>query len=1028
MNQRLLLSTIFILFSVFLFAQDITISGSVQDDNKQGLPGATVVVKGTAVGTVTDDAGNYTLKVPADAKILIISYTGYTAKEIPIKSDQGNYVVNVNMVSSDIGLNQIVVSASKKNEKILDAPASISVIGQEKLERNIVTTPVDQLKTTPGVDVMRTGLVSSNVVVRGFNNIFSGSVLNVVDNRIGAVPSLRINAYQLIPISNLDMERIEVVRGPASALYGPNASSGVIHIMTKSPLTQKKKFETTVAMTSGFTVMDNKNKDGFGKTLKDYNGGLLSGNIINPEFRHSGKLANGKFGYKVSGSYFQGQDYPNYDPREPYDNKFHPNPDSTYAGDSVIFGSVKNGQVFVPDTLERFTHDSAGITILDSARQDIRLFKKNFFIRKYTFDGRIDIKPIEDITITVNGGLAGTQNIELTGLGAAQGGGVGRGWIYWYLQTRFKWKNLYVQYFINSSDAGKTYLIPQLSPSARNSYSGDEPYQAQFLIDKSKLHGIQAQHSINPVENFGLIYGVDVLLTRPDTKGTINGRFEDKDNLNQIGGYVQGDYEPLKWLKLVAAVRVDYNSIIKGVAVSPRGAVVFKPAVGHNIRATYNRAFDAPTTLNQFLDLSNGLIPNNINVRGIGNPNGWNYRYDEANGRIQFKAAPWRGSASDAPWVTYGSNSYNSRGLDSLLTYMVKTFGGADAFGAFRSIIFDNLFNNIYGPTGTVVNAEQISVDYANFATTKDLASSIQDVSNFKNLKKINNSNTQTLELGYKGLIAGKLSLQLDGYWTRVSNYVSALRSASGAVMLNHETYLGGQNSDGTIDQNGELYKNLYNPDGTPNYINATVLTPVLDGQASLQNPSIVKPMDGTVWDELIVLTYQFPVGTITPDDSNYVNSDYIVTFQNLGRLDVFGLDFGLQYNVVENTRHNIALGGSLSWVDKDQLTLSSGENVPLNAPKLKTSVTFDHTLNKVGFNYGLTFRYQMGYDANSAVYEGAVKPAYILDARVSYRPVVYPGLLLSINVNNVNNYQWSSFPGTPRMGTQFYARAQVTF
>jgi len=199
MKQRILLSTIFIFSTLFIFAQDITISGNVQDDKKQSLPGATVMVKGTNIGVTTDDAGNYTIKVPKDAKVLVVSYIGFEQKEIAINPNQGNYVVNVNMASSDVGLNQVVVSASKKKEKLLDAPASVSVLGQDKLDRNITTTPVEQLKTTTGVDIMRTGLVSNNVVVRGFNNIVSGAVLNVVDNRICAVPSPRFNDYHLVP-------------------------------------------------------------------------------------------------------------------------------------------------------------------------------------------------------------------------------------------------------------------------------------------------------------------------------------------------------------------------------------------------------------------------------------------------------------------------------------------------------------------------------------------------------------------------------------------------------------------------------------------------------------------------------------------------------------------------------------------------------------------------------------------------------------------------------------------------------------
>lgn len=1031
MQVKNLLFAVLFLITASAAAQNITISGNVQDEKKQPMIGATVLVKGTTIGAKTDDAGNYSLSVPADAKTLVISYVGYTPKEIAIKTNQGNYVVNVDMESNDVGLNQIIVSASKKKEKVLDAPASVSVIGQEKLERIVTTTPVEQLKTTPGVDIMRTGLVSSNVVVRGFNNIFSGSVLNVIDNRIGAVPSLRINAYQLTPVSNLDYERIEVVRGPASALYGPNASSGVVHIMTKSPLDQEKKFMTTVSMTGGFTVLDNKTKDVFGKTMAYYNGSNISGNIINPELRHSGKLFDGKFGYKISGSYFQGQDYPVYDSREPYDNKFHENPDSPYAGDSVLFGSARDGKVFTPDTLGYKT-DVNGNIIDSTLRLDIRRFKKDFSIRKYSADARIDIRPIEDITLTINGGLASTKNVELTGLGAAQGGGDGPGWIYWYLQTRFRWKNLYVQYFINSSDAGNTFLIPQLSSSARNSYNSSappDPYQVQLLIDKSKLHVIQAQHSVAPIEKLNFIYGVDVLLTRPDTKGSINGRFEDKDNLNQVGGYLQGEYEPLKWLKLVAACRVDYNSIIKGVAASPRAAIVFKPKTGHNIRLTYNRAFDAPTTLNQFLDLSNGLIPNGINVRGIGNPYGWNYKYDENSGVIQYNTAPWDGTTGS--WQTFGDKSYNVQAFDSFTTFFKAQLApnisipGVDPNVAANGIV-NKLFEGIAGDSGLVANAEQISVAYDKFATNKDLIGSKQNVANFKDLKKINNSTTQTLELGYKGLIASKLSLQVDVYWTRISNYVSALKSASGSVMLDSKSYLGYDVDNQAIDSTGNLWKNLHNPDGSISGVNVALSK--LDGQAALQNDKIIKPIAGDVYDEIIVMTYTFPMGTITPNDSNYVGSDYIVTFQNLGRLDVFGIDFGLQYNAVENSTHNVTLGASMSWVNKDQLTLSSGENVPLNAPKVKAAFTFDHMLNKVGFAYGLNFRYQMGYEANSSVYAGAVKPAYILDARVSYKPSFYKGLLLSINVNNINNYQWQSFPGVATMGTQFYAKAQVTF
>jgi outer membrane receptor for ferrienterochelin and colicins len=294
MKQKLLLSAVFIFISICIYAQDsVTVTGKILDENKQPLPGATIIVKGTGIGTATDDAGKYILRVPKDARVLVISYVGYANKEVPIVPGQTTYEINTQMQGVENSLNQVVVSASKSKEKLLDAPASISIVGQDEIQRNVVTTLVDELATTPGVDVMKTGLISRNVVVRGFNDIFSGTVLNVVDDRIGSVPSLQVNAYQLVPVSDLDVEKIEVLRGPASALYGPNAAGGVISIITKSPLDQEKQFETTVAMNSGFTVLD--------KSLQQYNNGKpISGNIINPEIRNSGKFLDGKIGYKIS--------------------------------------------------------------------------------------------------------------------------------------------------------------------------------------------------------------------------------------------------------------------------------------------------------------------------------------------------------------------------------------------------------------------------------------------------------------------------------------------------------------------------------------------------------------------------------------------------------------------------------------------------------------------------------------------------------------------------------------------------------
>src|SRR5690606_34235647 len=121
-------------------------------------------------------------------------------------------------------------------------------LSRARIEERVALSPVEHVKALPGVDVAQTGLTQSNVVTRGFNNVFSGALLVMTDNRYASVPSLRFNAYNMIPTTPFDVERMEVLLGPAAALYGPNSASGVLHIITTSPIDDPG---TKVAMSAG---------------------------------------------------------------------------------------------------------------------------------------------------------------------------------------------------------------------------------------------------------------------------------------------------------------------------------------------------------------------------------------------------------------------------------------------------------------------------------------------------------------------------------------------------------------------------------------------------------------------------------------------------------------------------------------------------------------------------------------------------------------------------------------------------------
>ena len=126
------------------------------------------------------------------------------------------------------------------------------------------------------------------MVARGFNNVFSGALLTIIDNRYARVPSLRFNAYSMFPTTDLDIDRIEVSLGPGAALYGPNAASGVMHVITSSPLDRQG---SSVSLAAG------------------------ERSLFHGQFR-TAHAPTENFGLKISGQYMQGTDWEYDDPAE----------------------------------------------------------------------------------------------------------------------------------------------------------------------------------------------------------------------------------------------------------------------------------------------------------------------------------------------------------------------------------------------------------------------------------------------------------------------------------------------------------------------------------------------------------------------------------------------------------------------------------------------------------------------------------------------------------------------------------------
>ena len=281
------------LFTTRGFTQNGSLNGIIMDaETATVLPGANIVIKSgdLETGTAANNKGAFELSLPGGNYTVEITFIGYqkkTLNDVSINAGQTRWL-DIRLESTEIQINPVTVTASRRPEKLLDAPASVTVLETEAVENRTALTATEHLKALPGVDIFSAGLNQSRVVVRGFNDLFSGSLLSMVDNRITRIPAVRLNAFQVIPTSNLDVDRIEVVSGPASALYGPNSANGVMHVLTKSPFDSKG---TTISVGGG-------ERDVFIGTL-----------------RHANSLGN-ILGYKLSFQHYRGTDFKSMDPVE----------------------------------------------------------------------------------------------------------------------------------------------------------------------------------------------------------------------------------------------------------------------------------------------------------------------------------------------------------------------------------------------------------------------------------------------------------------------------------------------------------------------------------------------------------------------------------------------------------------------------------------------------------------------------------------------------------------------------------------
>lgn len=226
-SRFVLLFIAFAFISVGINAQTINISGRITDENDMGVPGATVLLKGTTIGSASDYDGNYTISFDATAGLVLqYSFIGYNTQEIEIGSDR---VINVSLLPKTETLDEVVVIGFGQQKKATVVGSVVQVKGDELLKAGTVATVSEALSgMLPGVSTMQAtgmpGASAATILIRGQSSWTNSSPLFLVDGVER-------------PFNDLDPNEIESISvlkdASATAVFGVKAANGVILITTK---------------------------------------------------------------------------------------------------------------------------------------------------------------------------------------------------------------------------------------------------------------------------------------------------------------------------------------------------------------------------------------------------------------------------------------------------------------------------------------------------------------------------------------------------------------------------------------------------------------------------------------------------------------------------------------------------------------------------------------------------------------------------------------------------------------------------
>jgi outer membrane receptor protein involved in Fe transport len=429
----------------------------------------------------------------------------------------------------------VIVTAAKIEQLLVNAPAAVTVLSGAALENAPGQNVADLLRAVPGLNVAQISVRDINLTNRSATAVLSTSQLALLDGRSLYQDFLGFIMWDFVPVNLSEIKQIEVIRGPASAVWGANAQTGVINIITKSP---REMQGTTITTGVG----------AFGRSVDESEASL--GMLFSMNGTHA-QAVNERWAFKISGGVFSQDPFSR--PTGVIPNQFQ-----------TPYPPIRNRGTTQPKVDGRVDYDFA--------------------------DGRQKL--------IVAAGLAGTEGLVESGFGPFR---IRRGTTLGYTKVNYQRAALKINFFVNLLDGNAESLL------ARD-VRGD-PVFNEF---KNQTYDVEIGHSQTIRAKHLLTYGGNIRHNRFDLSIAPLGRTR-----LEGGAYLQDEIFFSNRLQWVVGARVDKFDVIEAPVVSPRTALLIKPARLHTIRVSYNKAYRIPSLVTNYLELS---TLNEINLASLGDP------------------------------------------------------------------------------------------------------------------------------------------------------------------------------------------------------------------------------------------------------------------------------------------------------------------------------------------------------------------------------------------------------------------------